>query len=216
MTTLVVIARVRFYRDGLADLFVNVDGFTVAATAAGVEQALPLIRDLEPDIAMIATDDETGPELIREIAACRPVTRVVVVGIADNHPDLMPLAEAGVAGYVTSDASAEEVVSVVRGVANGEAPCSPRIVAALLQRVAALARERRDATRASQLTARELEIVALIDRGFSNKQIASDLSIEVATVKNHVHNILEKLNVSRRGEAAALVRETRVREAVSE
>jgi two-component system nitrate/nitrite response regulator NarL len=206
LTTLVVVAGVRFYREGLAGLFHGVDGFTVAATADGTTQALPLIRDLRPDIALIATDLGAGPSLVRAISSCRPETRVVAVGIADDHPDLMPLAEAGVAGYVTNDASAAEVLAVVRGVAQGEAPCSPRIAAALLQRVASLARERRDETKTSPLTARELEIVGLIERGMSNKQIAHGLSIEVTTVKNHVHNILEKLNVARRGQAAAAIR----------
>jgi two-component system, NarL family, nitrate/nitrite response regulator NarL len=206
MTTVVVIAGVRFYREGLASLFEGVEGFTVAATAAAITEALPLIRDVKPDIALIATDPGVGPALVDAISACRPETRVVVVGIAADDPDVMPLAEAGVAGYVTNDASADEVLAVVRGVAQGEAPCSPRIAAALLQRVAALARERRDELKTSPLTARELEIVALIDRGLSNKQIAYDLSIEVATVKNHVHNILEKLNVARRGQAAAAIR----------
>ena len=206
MTSLVVVARVRFYREGLADLFDREEGFSVAATAAAAAQALTLIRDLKPDIALIATDLETGPTLVHEIAASRPETRVVVIGIADDHPDVMPLAEAGVAGYVTSDASAEEVITVVRGVAQGEAPCSPRIAAALLERVATLARERGSRATTAPLTARELEIVALIDLGKSNKEIATDLSIEVTTVKNHVHHILEKLNVERRGQAAAAVR----------
>jgi DNA-binding NarL/FixJ family response regulator len=206
VTSLVVVARVRFYREGLADLFDREEGFSVAATAAAAAQALTLIRDLKPDIALIATDLETGPTLVHEIAASRPETRVVVIGIADDHPDVMPLAEAGVAGYVTSDASAAEVITVVRGVAHGEAPCSPRIAAALLERVATLARERGNRATTAPLTARELEIVALIDLGKSNKEIATDLSIEVTTVKNHVHHILEKLNVERRGQAAAAVR----------
>jgi two-component system nitrate/nitrite response regulator NarL len=207
MTTLVVIAGVRFYREGLASLFEDVDGFTVTATAAGTKQALPLIRDIKPDIALIAIDPGAGQALVHAISAWRAETRVVVVGIADDDPDVMLLAEAGVAGYITNDASADEVVAVVRGVARGEAPCSPRIAAALLQRVATLAHERRNEVKTSPLTARELEIVALIDRGMSNKQIAYDLSIEVATVKNHVHNILEKLNVARRGQAAAAIRQ---------
>jgi len=208
MTTLVVVAGVRFYREGLAELFAGAEGFSVAGTAAGATEAVPLIRETAADIALVATDLGAEPAaLVHAIVACRPATRVVVIGIAVDHPDVMPLAEAGVAGYATSDASADEVVAVVRGVVRGEAPCPPRIASALLDRVATLARERRhEANRISPLTTRELEIVQLIERGLSNKQIASDLRIEVATVKNHVHNILEKLNVARRGQAAAAIR----------
>lgn len=205
-TEVVVVAEVRFYREGLAGLLRDAGGFSVLATATGADEARPLLRALEPDLVVVAADPAARPELVRAIAACLPAARMVVIGVADDHPDVLPLAEAGVAGYVTSDASAEELVAVVRSVARGEASCPPRITAALLQRVASLARNRRVETKAGSLTARELEIVALIDRGMSNKQIAADLRIEVATVKNHVHNILEKLHVARRGQAAAAVR----------
>jgi two-component system, NarL family, nitrate/nitrite response regulator NarL len=84
-------------------------------------------------------------------------------------------------------------------------PCSPKLAATLLRRVAALAQEQRSPSALDSLTIRERQIVGLIGDGLSNKEIASGLKIEVATVKNHVHNILEKLNVTRRSEAAALV-----------
>ncbi len=196
----------RFYRDGLAELFASRPDFTVAATAAGQAEGLERIRELVPDIVLLAVGPAPGAPLVREIVASAPETRIVMVGIADDDPEVLPLAEAGVAGYVTTDASAEEVVGVVESVARGEALCSPRIAAALLERVATLAREQRPQSGHAALTAREQEIVALIDQGLSNKEIARGLRIEVTTVKNHVHNILEKLNVTRRGEAAALLR----------
>jgi two-component system, NarL family, nitrate/nitrite response regulator NarL len=206
MTRLAVVAGVRFYREGLADVFRHVNGFDVVGTASDATQTLALLRDLQPQVVLVASDLARVPALVDQIATVRPDTRVVVVGIEDDHPDVLPLAEAGVAGYVTNNASTEELVEVVTQIAQGDGACSPRITAALLERVATLAREKRFGIKASQLTARELEIVALIDLGMSNKQIANDLCIEVTTVKNHVHNILEKLNVQRRGEAAAAVR----------
>jgi two-component system, NarL family, nitrate/nitrite response regulator NarL len=206
MTRLAVIAGVRFYREGLADVFRHVGAFEVVGTASDAAQALTLLRDLHPHVVLVASDFASAPALVHKIATAQPDTRVVVVGIEDDHPDVLPLAEAGVAGYVTNDASTEELIDVVTQVAHGDGACSPRITAALLERVATLARERQVGAKAAQLTTRELEIVALIDLGMSNKQIASDLCIEVTTVKNHVHNILEKLNVERRGEAAAAVR----------
>jgi len=85
-------------------------------------------------------------------------------------------------------------------------PCTPRLAAMLLGRVATLAQERRVPSALDELTAREREVVELLGEGLSNKEIASGLQIEVATVKNHVHNILDKLHVTRRAEAAALAR----------
>jgi two-component system nitrate/nitrite response regulator NarL len=206
VTTLVVVASVRFYREGLAELFASIDGFRVVAGAGTTADALRVIQSERPDIALIATDAADGPALVRSIAAVRPQTQVVVIGIADDHPDVMSFAEAGVGGYVTDDASTDELVELVRGVARGEAPCPPRIAATLLQHVATIAQDRRTNSETSPLTMRELQIARLIERGLSNKQIADDLSIEVATVKNHVHNILEKLKVARRGQAAAALR----------
>jgi two-component system nitrate/nitrite response regulator NarL len=203
--SVVLIARVRFYREGLAELFDSRPNFTVAATASDMADGVARVRELAPDVALVAPDPAAGLPM-RELVEAAPGTRVVIIGVGDDDPAVVPLAEAGVAGYVTTDASAAEVVDVVERAARGEAPCPPRITATLLQRVATMAREQGPGPRHAALTAREHEIVALIDQGLSNKEIASGLRIEVPTVKNHVHNILEKLNVTRRGEAAAIVR----------
>jgi DNA-binding NarL/FixJ family response regulator len=95
---------------------------------------------------------------------------------------------------------------VVRGVVRDELPCSPQIASTLLRRVGALASVAAPVEPRARLTSRELEIVHLIERGLSNKEIGRELCIEVATVKNHVHNVLEKLQVRRRTEAVARIR----------
>jgi DNA-binding NarL/FixJ family response regulator len=204
--SLVVIAPVRFYRDGLAALFAERDGFDVVATAVAHADGVARVRETEPDVALVALGPGAGLPLVRDLVDTVPGTRVVMLGIMDDDPEVLLLAEAGAAGYVTTDASSDEVVLVVESVARGELPCSPRIAAALLQHVATLAREQRAPLALDTLTFREREIVELINEGLSNKEIASGLSISVTTVKNHVHNILEKLNVSRRAEAAAVLR----------
>jgi len=112
----------------------------------------------------------------------------------------------GIAGFVTSEASVAELVAAIESVARGESLCSPSVVAALLRRLGSLARSWAEADPTQPLTRREREILELIDEGLSNKQIAQRLRIELPTVKNHVHNILGKLGVRRRAEAAALVR----------
>ena len=108
-------------------------------------------------------------------------------------------------GYVTRDSSLNELSAAVLGVADGGPLCSPRMVATFLRRIAVLSSEQQADSAEAALTTREVEIVRLIERGLSNKQIAHELCIELPTVKNHVHHILEKLNVSGRTEAAALL-----------
>ena len=118
----------------------------------------------------------------------------------------MACAEAGVAGFVTRDQSLADAVGVVESVTCGESACSPRTAAALLRRVAVLSGQRKPPEPPVGLTLRERQIAGLIARGRSNKEIARELSIEVSTVKNHVHHMLEKLGVAGRAEAAARVR----------
>ena len=209
-TRLLVVASVRLYREGLAEIFRGRDDVEVVAEAADAADCLGLLPRTRPDIVLLdmTTDGLAGVRAIRAAAAR---VRIVAVAVPESEGDVVACAEAGVAGYVTREQSLEDVVAVVESVVRGEMICSPRIAAMLVRRVAALAGDRGAAeSRAPRLTARELEIVGLIDNGLSNKQIARRLSIEVATVKNHVHNILEKLHVDRREEAAARVRAHRL------
>jgi DNA-binding NarL/FixJ family response regulator len=103
---------------------------------------------------------------------------------------------------VTRENTLDDLVTVVRSVARGEMPCTPRAAAVLLDRVGALAADRRIAD--VRLTGREREIVALMERGLSNKEIGRTLCIQLATVKNHVHNILYKMQADNRNDAVAL------------
>jgi DNA-binding NarL/FixJ family response regulator len=119
---------------------------------------------------------------------------------------MIEIAEAGGAGCVTREQSLDELVATLRAVSRGEARFSPRVVAAFLDHIAVLASEHTTPPPLLALTAREREVLALIGRGFSNKEISAHLTIEVATVKNHVHSILEKLHVRRRTEAVARLR----------
>lgn len=204
MIVLVVIAPVRLYREGVSALFAEREGFTVAATAVGRDDGLALVQRIRPQVVLVALGPGAGAALVRELVASAPGVNVVMLGVTDDDPEVLPLAEAGVAGYVTTEASGDEIVVVVESVARGEMPCSPRLAATLLHQVAALAQERRSPGAVGALTARERQIVQLLADGLSNKEIARGLQIEVATVKNHVHNILEKLSVSSRAEAAAV------------
>jgi two-component system, NarL family, nitrate/nitrite response regulator NarL len=126
--------------------------------------------------------------------------------VPETEDDVIPCVEAGAAACLARETPFTELVATIEHVVSGESVASPRVTAMLLQRLATLSTERANGHE-EQLTLREREIVALIDEGLSNKEIAERLYIELPTVKNHVHNILEKLHVRRRYEAAARMRE---------
>jgi DNA-binding NarL/FixJ family response regulator len=135
-----------------------------------------------------------------------PGARVLAITVPNREPAVIECAESGVAGFLTTDASIDDLVAAVEAVARGELLCSPSSAGMLLRRLGSLARELPRPSAVAALTSRELEVVELVEQGLSNKQIAQRLCIELPTVKNHIHHILEKLGVRRRGDAAALVR----------
>lgn len=190
-------------------------------------QALADVLRQEPWVDQIETADDDFAATMRSCAQASTVTllnmategslgllrglsdagaRVVVLGIHETEADIVSCAEAGSAGYVFRGDSLASLRMVIHAVARGETICSPKATAALLRRVAFLAAERRRRDALLLLTAREAEILGLIEAGMTNKQIAATLCIELPTVKNHVHAILGKLGVERRGQAAARAR----------
>lgn len=206
MIRVAIVADTRLYREGLAQVLGRSSCLSVVATAARRDEALASLPAVQPDVILMdmASPDSCGA--VRAILQRLPQARVIALGVFEDGDDVLGCAEAGVSGYVPREASIDDLVTVIESVARGEAICSPRVAASLLRRVAALAEGNGGARLRAHLTSREREIVRLIDDGLSNKEIARGLGIEVATVKNHVHNILEKLQVHRRGEAAARVR----------
>jgi two-component system, NarL family, nitrate/nitrite response regulator NarL len=206
---IVIAAEVGVYAEGLG-LGLAHHELEVAGTATDAVETMRLVREHGPDVLLIDMAMPAGLSVLRVITAEHPTVRVLALAIEETEDMVIACAEAGVAGFVPRDARVAEVASIARDAARGRAECSPRIAARLLHRVAVLAASRpEEPTPGDALTRREAEILSLIDDGLSNKQIALELCIEVATVKNHVHNILSKLQVSRRSEAAARVRSSR-------
>lgn len=201
-----VAVRVRLYREGLAELLDRAPHIQVVGTAADGAETLGELATLEPDIVVVDTALHDGLAQIRAIIAARPEVRIVAFAVPDRPQDVIAYAEAGVAGFVTRDASAAELVETLERAADGEILCSPRMAATLFRRIGELAAERAPEPPLRHLTARELEVVVLIGDGLSNRQIAVRLQIELATVKNHVHNVLEKLQVTTRADAAERLR----------
>jgi DNA-binding NarL/FixJ family response regulator len=170
---------------------------------------------LRPDVVLCDARRAKSADFIREIVRSAPDTRVVAFGVQESGGEILALAAAGTAGYIRDSAGSEDVVRVLERVMCDELPCSPSAAASLYRRVAALSRGAAGSgadtvvalgTETAPLSRRELEIAHLIDCGLTNKQIGRRLGIEAATVKNHVHNMCEKLKVHRRGEATARLR----------
>jgi two-component system, NarL family, nitrate/nitrite response regulator NarL len=201
----VVVGRTRFYRDGIALFLEQSEGIEVMGTAATANAALPLIAGEAP-IVLLEVAEPNDAEQIRVIRWSAPTARVIALGLPEIERNVLAYAEHGIVGFVGRDRSLEELLHTTLAAARGELECTPSIAASLIRHVAVLADERRRTPPGVPLTARELEIVTLIERGLSNKEIARQLHIELPTVKNHVHHILEKLDVSRRADAAALLR----------
>ena len=178
-------------------------------TSQSVSQAFAAIPILSPDIVLVDLVTRHSLEFVQKLVRIAPNTRVVALAVRDEESEIIACAEAGLAGYVTRESSLEELIKALKLAFSGELYCSPKMAASLFRRLADRASQASDLRPLNCLTKRESRILELVDQGLSNKQIARELHIEVTTVKNHVHNILEKLKVRNRGEAAALVRRLR-------
>lgn len=199
-------ADVRLYRDGLVRALADFPDVEVVGSAPVIESSLALLTQSQADIVLLESAAANRAEIVQSILAASPQARVVAFAIADEEQEAIYCAEAGAAGYVSREASIEELVATIVRVAKGEFPCSARVAALLARRISTLATQRAPNAVASALTRRERQILRLIDEGLSNKEIAQRLGIEVSTVKNHVHHILDKTRASRRSQAAARLR----------
>ncbi|MFP4344300.1 MAG: LuxR C-terminal-related transcriptional regulator [Anaerolineales bacterium] len=183
------------------------EDINVVGVATTLEDALQRIDTT--DIILVSTHlPEDGALLLTsKVMEAELPAKVVVLGLAESESEILRYVEVGAAGYVLKDDSVDELLRNIRAIHRGEAVVSPEIAAALMSRVTELAQLFTDVDVGtgvdSQLTDREQEILGLISQGMTNREIADQLIIEVGTVKNHVHNILNKLNVSTRHEAAA-------------
>lgn len=203
---LLIVSDIRLYREGLAQLLALEPQLALVGTAADLASGLTSIENLNPDVVLLDRAMPGSIPFLRSAHELAPPPAIVALGVPEVDTEVIACAEAGVAGYVSREAGVPELVATIQGVGRGELLCSPRIAATLLRRVTDLSIVQPAAAGRARLTARETEVLSLLERGCGNKDIARQLGIEVATVKNHVHNILEKLRVHRRGEAAAHLR----------
>ena len=202
-----VLVPVRLYRDGIADAVTRDPRFRAAGTAASLGEARERLARLErlPDAALIDLGLAERAAHVRALHAEWPSIRIVALGVRDAEDDIVSWADLGVAGLVSREATLAELLDALEAAVRDEVLVSPATAGTLLRRVGYLARSH-EAVGGPALTRREREVVRLIGDGLSNKEIAGSLRIELPTVKNHVHNILEKLGVASRGEAFGAAR----------
>jgi DNA-binding NarL/FixJ family response regulator len=149
-----------------------------------------------------------GLRAVGHIRAATPRTRVVALALTETEQNVIAWAEAGIAGYVPSTAAIGDLAATLTAILDGAQNCSARVAAGLLRRIAeGKARASLVEASVSPLTVREQQIIDMIGAGLSNKDIARRLNIGLATTKTHVHNLLSKLNIQRRGQAAVWLRE---------
>jgi two-component system nitrate/nitrite response regulator NarL len=205
----IIASGLRLLREGLADALARSTTITVAAVAPDAERARTAVAEHKPDVLLLDIEMPESLALVRSVRALTPSPKLVAFAVSDAENTLVSCIEAGIDGFVTREGSVSDVVAAVESVGRGETIVPPRLAASLFQWLAGQrVKERaRGADVGTTLTAREQQILALLEQGMANKEIARVLGIELSTVKNHVHHVLEKLKVSRRGQAAARARD---------
>jgi DNA-binding NarL/FixJ family response regulator len=192
------------FRSGLVNLL-SEHGLHVVGEAENGEVALRLVRELAPDVVIMDLNmpGPSGVEVIRQMATIAPLTRVVVLTISADDSDVINAVMSGACGYLLKDSSVDQLIAGIRSAAAGESLISPQIAAKMLQMLRAQ-RSTVDAaeTIRAELSEREIEVLKLIANGNDNAQIARALFISPKTVKNHISNILMKLQMENRIQAA--------------
>jgi len=193
------------FRRGLDRVLADEPDIEVVGEAADGVEAVARVRELTPDVVVmdVRMPRATGIEAARTLRAMVPETKVIMLTVSDLEEDLYEAVKAGVNGYLLKEVAIGEVADAVRAVAAGHSLVSPSMASKLFREFNALAERAEDRQRAlsPRLTERELEVLKLVAKGLSNREIGGELYIAENTVKNHVRNVLEKLQLHSRMEA---------------
>ncbi len=191
-------------RQGLRTFLELQHDIEVVGEAADGEQALDAAAELEPDVVLmdLVMPKLDGVAAIERLRERVPATRVLVLTSFLDEDKMLPAVRAGAAGYLLKDVAPAELVRAIRTVDGGDSQLHPAVAARVLRELSERERDGARAERHGDLTAREREVLALIARGRANKAIAFELGVAEKTVKSHVGNILGKLGLSDRTQAA--------------
>ena len=196
-------------RKGLSMLISRQEDLEVVGEAGTAAEAIEAARHLSPDVVVldIRLPDATGVEACRDIRAHNSDIKVLMLTSYSDEEAVMGSIMAGASGYLLKEIRSQEIVEAIRRVGAGQSLLDPAITAGVLERV----RRGDGDDKWSQLTGQEQHILDLISEGKTNREIAQEVSLSDKTVKNYVSNILGKLDVSRRSQAAAYMAERRAR-----
>jgi DNA-binding NarL/FixJ family response regulator len=196
-------------RENLGAMFAA-HGCSEPAMAWDLPSLCAALGEAPPEIVLLNMSTRDRMTLLRLVRDTCPEAKMIVVGISDDdESEIVACAEAGVSGYHLRAESLDDLLTLMSRVPGGESLCSPKVSAILLRRLSTLASQRQPEVKELVLTAREIQILRLLESGLSNQEIADRLCIALHTVKNHVHSVLGKLGVSTRGAAAAYSRSIR-------
>lgn len=209
MIHVLLVNEIRLMSNVLAAALEDEPDIKVIGCATSVDEALGILRKEDVDIVLTSTrlPDRGALRLTETVTNVQPEVDVLVFGVTEQKERVLQYVEAGAVGYVLKDDSVDDMLEAIRAAHLGKALVSPKIAAALMERVSELAGMFADletgVVENAGLTSREVEVLELLGKNLTNQEIADQLVVEVGTVKNHVHSILNKLNVSSRSEAAA-------------
>lgn len=205
--TLLIVDDHPVVRDGLRGMFTDAPGFQVLGEAADGVTAVELTGRLDPDVVLmdLRMPGGNGVDAIAELTRRGSRAKVLVLTTYDTDSDTLPAIEAGATGYLLKDAPRDELFTAVRAAADGRTVLSPAVASRLVSRVRTPAAPGRDA-----LSAREREVLVLVARGTSNRDIARELFISEATVKTHLTHIYGKLDVKDRAAAVAVAYDRKI------
>jgi two-component system NarL family response regulator len=193
------------FRHGLHLALEREPGIDVVGEACDGQEVINMAQELMPDVILmdVRMPKRSGIEAAAEIKGLLPDVAILMLTISEDEHDLFDAVNAGASGYLLKEVSIEELAEAIRALAAGQSRISPPMASKLLSEFTALSRRASEPARAAtpRLTAREMEVLQQIAKGSSNREIASELFISQNTVKNHVRNILEKLQLHSRMEA---------------
>ena len=189
------------FREGVVTSLGSMPDIDVVGQAENATEAVRLVRDELPDVALLdVTMPGGGIEAARKIAAACPATRIVMLTVSEDEDDLLEAMKAGASGYVLKGVSARELVSVLRSVSAGEVYVAPSLAFGLLREMS----KPRPSDPLAELSGRERQVLELVAKGMSNQEIGLQLGLAEKTIKHYMTNILTKLQVRSRVEAALL------------
>jgi two-component system nitrate/nitrite response regulator NarL len=214
MIKIIIFSDIRIYCEGLSQILSKQDTLEVVGAESSLDEAVSKVEKLMPHVILLDMTMIGSCGLARRFMQLCPHVKIVALAVPEEEKNIIECAEAGISSYVAREASIDELIKTVISAKQGEFCCPPKIAAFLFNKVQALARRSKENYLSSSsleqdiafqdLTRREKQILSLMAEGLSNKQISKSLLIEVSTVKNHVHNILVKLEVHSRIHAVSL------------